>query len=202
MKNSQIYPIARNNDLVMLEAEDEILVYDLKANNAFCLNQTAAMVWQTCNGKNSIEDIIKHINSKLKTQINEEFVHFALTELRDKNLVEKNSILTGNQFSSLSRREAVRKLSFGTMAALPLISMIAVPTAGQAMSCVEVTDPCTIGGTPCCPGAGNCVAGVGQCCNFSAGFCADNTQCCGTSFCCKPALAPLGQCIPLGNVCP
>lgn len=192
MKNSQIYPLSRSNDLVMLEAKDEILIYDLKSNNALCLNHTAAIVWQNCDGKNSIEDLTEIIQSKLKTQINEEFVYFALKELEEKNLLQKDSF-PAQIFSSLSRRDAIRKLSFATMAAIPLISLIAVPTAGQAgASCVAITDPCTPAGTPCCPGAGVCQ--VNRCCNLSTQFCVTNVQCCSGS--CNNPTGAGGVCNP------
>lgn len=29
----------------MQELENEVLIYDLKADNAFCLNETSALVW-------------------------------------------------------------------------------------------------------------------------------------------------------------
>ncbi len=57
MKHSQV-PIARKEGLVIQEMPEEVLVYDLDTNKAHCLNQTAAFVWKSCDGKNSIRWIL------------------------------------------------------------------------------------------------------------------------------------------------
>lgn len=46
--SNDFYPIARKTDLVIQEADDEVLIYDLSTNKASCLNKTAAFVWQNC----------------------------------------------------------------------------------------------------------------------------------------------------------
>ena len=43
MNSSQI-PVARKEGLVIQETSNEVLVYDLTINKAFCLNQTSAIV--------------------------------------------------------------------------------------------------------------------------------------------------------------
>jgi hypothetical protein len=45
-------PEARKDGLVIQDLPEEILVYDLNTNKAHCLNQTAAYVWQACDGLN------------------------------------------------------------------------------------------------------------------------------------------------------
>ena len=50
MNNSQV-PVARKQGLVVQEMPDEVLIYDLDTNKAHCLNQTAAFVWKSCDGK-------------------------------------------------------------------------------------------------------------------------------------------------------
>ena len=56
MNNSQV-PVARKQGLVVQEMPDEVLIYDLDTNKAHCLNQTAAFVWKSCDGKNTVERI-------------------------------------------------------------------------------------------------------------------------------------------------
>ncbi len=58
MNSSQV-PVARKEGLVIQEMPDEVLVYDLDTNKAHCLNQTAAFVCKSCNGRNSVADINK-----------------------------------------------------------------------------------------------------------------------------------------------
>ena len=47
-------PRARQDELVVEELSDETLVYDLKRHKANCLNRTAALVWQDCDGQTSV----------------------------------------------------------------------------------------------------------------------------------------------------
>ena len=46
------YPLSRNQDenLLSLPVGDELVVYDLERHKASCLNETAAQVWQWCDG--------------------------------------------------------------------------------------------------------------------------------------------------------
>ncbi|HZH35571.1 MAG TPA: hypothetical protein VEX64_12070 [Pyrinomonadaceae bacterium] len=41
---SKNIPKARENDLVVQELKDEVLIYDLKINKAYCLNETSAAI--------------------------------------------------------------------------------------------------------------------------------------------------------------
>jgi hypothetical protein len=41
---SQNNPKNRKNDIVIQELKDEILIYDLTTNKAYCLNETSAAV--------------------------------------------------------------------------------------------------------------------------------------------------------------
>ena len=56
-------PMARQNGLVVQEMPDEVLVYDLDTNKAHCLNQSAALVWKSCDGNNSVGDIVRQFES-------------------------------------------------------------------------------------------------------------------------------------------
>ena len=50
-------PLARREGLVIRELADEVLVYDLDRDRAHCLNQTAAFIWQCCDGRTSTETV-------------------------------------------------------------------------------------------------------------------------------------------------
>lgn len=64
-------PLFRQDNIVIQELENELLIYDLNRNKVFCLNETSAMVWQLCNGHNSILEISRLMSEKLKTNIPE-----------------------------------------------------------------------------------------------------------------------------------
>ena len=70
-------PKHRTNNLVIQETETELLIYDLTENKAFCLNESSSIIWQSCDGQKSFEEIAK------QTQIPQEFVW-----LRLKNLIK------------------------------------------------------------------------------------------------------------------
>ena len=73
MKNSN-NPMARQNGLVVQEMPDEVLVYDLDTNKAHCLNQSAAFVWKSCDGSNSVGDIVRQFESTGGGKVTEDFV--------------------------------------------------------------------------------------------------------------------------------
>ena len=50
----QKMPQARTSGLIVKEVDGEILIYDRETNKAHCLNQTAAKVWEHCDGKTTV----------------------------------------------------------------------------------------------------------------------------------------------------
>ena len=128
------YPRAAAKELVVQPMEDELLVYNLQTNQAMCLNQTAGLVWENCDGKSSASEIAQKLSKKLKrVAVNEELVMFAVMELREKGLLENVEEMP-NKFEGLSRREIVRKVGFASLVALPVISSIIAPKATAAQT--------------------------------------------------------------------
>ena len=131
-------PLSRKANIVIQEFENEVLIYDLKINKAFCLNETSHLVWQLCNGINSIADINRKLSKKLKINFSEDLVWLALDQLKKKNLLENSPEIEIN-FGGLSRREVIRKVGLTTVIALPIIASIVAPTAvhAQSIACVN-----------------------------------------------------------------
>jgi hypothetical protein len=142
-------PTSRREDIVVQELFGEVLIYDLKADKAFCLNKTSAMVWQHCDGT-------KFIGEKTDASVSEELIWLALDQLKKENLLSDETEIVSN-FKAMSRREAIRKAGLASMIALPVISSLVAPTAAAAQSeiCTPIGDVCD-GITPCCSG-GVCV---------------------------------------------
>ena len=154
MKNPQ-FPVARKNGLVVQEIPDEVLVYDLSSNKAHCLNQTAALVWKSCDGVNSVSEIAKLVGSQSGGSINDDFVWLAIDQLSENNLLEEEitSALNGQ-----SRREVIKKIGLSTMIAIPVIASLVAPQSAMAANscnCTSVgsTTQCAVGGVN-----GNCPA--------------------------------------------
>lgn len=132
MQNNK-YPSVRRNNLVVQEISDELMIYDLNENKAFCLNETSAKVWQLCDGKKSLGQISKELGRQLNTSPDVGLVWLALNQLKINKLLE-NSADIEDKYLGMSRREVIKKVGFGTMIALPLVSSIVAPTSANAAS--------------------------------------------------------------------
>lgn len=188
-------PISLKDNIVIQELEKELLLYDLERNKAFCLNKTALIIWNLCDGQNTIEDIRRKTSLHLKTRITEEMIWLALDKLKSEQLLSNHQEIKIN-FNNLSRRQVIKKAGLATMAALPLISTIVSPVAAAAQSqfvcssstacfcqdasCVQLGNPALLQ-QPCA--SSNCGAGGGP-----------NCQCVGPFICSNTPGTRLGRC--------
>jgi len=141
----QTIPICRKDDIVVQELKGEVLIYDLKINKAYCLNETSAIVWQLCDGNNSVADITKKFSKELNSPVTEDFVWLALDQLKQENLLSNSEEIVP-EFNGMSRREVIKKVGFGTMVAIPIVTGLVAPTAAQAQTgrnCSTPTGGCT-----------------------------------------------------------
>lgn len=51
----------RNDSCHMEELDDEVLLYNPANNKTLYINKSASVIWQLCNGEQSVEEIIKMI---------------------------------------------------------------------------------------------------------------------------------------------
>jgi hypothetical protein len=179
-------PKGRENDIVVQQLKDEVLIYDLTTNKAFCLNETSAAIWNLCDGNSSVSDITKQVSKQLKSPVTEDFVWLALDGLKKENLIE-NETQFSTLFEGLSRREAIRKVGLGSMIALPMISSLIAPTAAHAQS------------------AGAALAANGATCTANADC---NSTCCASNTCTAAGTVPRNgactatcQCELSGDTC-
>ena len=133
MPKKDVTPISRKNNLVVQELKNEILIYDLTINKAFSLNETAALVWQACDGSKTVGEISNHIGRQLNSFVSEDLVWLALEQLKRENLIESESEIS-MPFEGLSRREIIRKVGLASLAALPMIHSLVAPAAVNAQS--------------------------------------------------------------------
>lgn len=166
-------PVSRRDDIVVQDLNNEVLIYDLRENKAFCLNETSALVWQFCDGEKSVTEISESIGKKLDSPANEDLVWLALDQLKKENLIANGEEVVSN-FNGMSRRDVIKKVGLGTMIALPVVASLVAPTAAQARS----------GGPVACNGANDCpVCPVGQTrqCRANAAVCPGLPKCCSCS---------------------
>jgi hypothetical protein len=64
MRETILQPRARTEGLVINDLTDEVLVYDLKRDQAHCLNHTAAAVWKLCDGQRTAAQIAAHVSGQ------------------------------------------------------------------------------------------------------------------------------------------
>lgn len=160
-------PTARRDGLIVREVAGETLVYDLEREKAHCLNQTAALVWKHCNGRLTVAEIAAALALETQTEVDEQLVWLALSQMRRKHLLSKRSSFAFDR-PRISRRDAMRRFGQTLVIALPLVTTIIAPVPAQAASCgncgVGPTAECCINGCPCTTSM--------MCCS---GLCAGNT---------------------------
>jgi hypothetical protein len=196
-------PKSRQSDLVIQELDHEVLVYDLNTHRAFCLNEPSALVWQACDGKTSVSEIAQAVSSKLRLEINEDFVWLALDGLKKEQLISNGDEIT-SPFSGISRREVIKKIGFTSLVALPVVSSLVAPSAIHAQTllacqCSGLLAPVTTcpPGFAECPQGLSCVISPGGCFNSGDGVIACNGFCQPGPPACPPS-SP-GDCSCFGN---
>jgi len=141
--SEQKLPRARREGLVVEEMADEVLVYDLDRNRGHCLNQTAALIWDHCDGKVTIKELASILERELKTPVDERAIWYGLDQLAKFRLLDE-PVAAPAGMVKLTRRELVKRI--GLTVAVPLIISVLAPTASAALSCVGTLCPT---GTEC-----------------------------------------------------
>ncbi len=164
-------PRARHGEPAVEELQDETLVYDLKRDKARCLNRTAALVWQHCDGRTSVADVAALLKKELEIPADEAVVWMALDRLGRARLPSEPLTLPADR-AQYSRREVLRTLRpvAGISILLPVIASIVAPVAAaQASGCIsagqcETRFPPFCGNSPICGDPGVCcVADATEC---------------------------------------
>ena len=128
MSSIPILVEARRDELVVQELPDEILIYDLKSQRAHCLNQTAAFVWNHCDGATPPSEIAVLMEKEWRKPVSEDAVWIALKQLNQANLLQSSPVFP----AGVSRRAAMRRLGLAAAVALPLVTSVMAPTAAMA----------------------------------------------------------------------
>lgn len=129
-----LFPRARHDDLLIEDVLDEVLVYDLRAQQAHCLNPAAAAIWRACDGCRSVEMLAGAASEALGARCDGDVVRLALEQLRERNLLEACAPVA---WRPLSRRELLGGVAVSAIV-LPLITSLNAPTPAMAQSCPPV----------------------------------------------------------------
>lgn len=118
-------PESRRTEIVIQEVDDEIMIYDLKIDKMLCLNKTAAIIWNACDGKMAFDEL------KSRHNYSDEIIYLALDELKSRNLLAEGY---DSPFTGINRRQLIRKIGLASMTMLPMVSSMIAPTAARAAS--------------------------------------------------------------------
>jgi len=151
-EREQYLPLARRERLLIESLPDEVLVYDLDQKKAHCLNGTAALIWNHCDGKTSVDEMAIILGERSKSPADKDVVWLGLDRLQKARLIEEPVVMPPGK-ERLSRRELVKKI--GLAVSIPLVISVIAPRASAAISCAHVTCiPACV--APCTCVAGNC----------------------------------------------
>ena len=129
-------PKAKTEGLVVEEAGSELIAYNLKRHRVHCLNDEAVKIWRLCTGGRTVEEIAAKFESSLDATPRETVVRDTVAQFERLGLVEPSE----SAVPKMSRRELVRKIGIGVLAAgvvLPLVTSIVAPTPAYAQSCIK-----------------------------------------------------------------
>ena len=150
-------PRARTADLEVIGVSNETIVYDRRTDKAHCLNETAALVWKNCDGKNATRDIAKALQAELGANAPEDMVSLAIADLGKAGLLDAPGAKGFTAPRGVSRREVVRRAAGMATVALPLVSSLLAPTSASAAS---IACSCVVPGDclsqTSCPSTVNC----------------------------------------------
>jgi len=147
------YPLARTEGLIVKEVADEVLVYDCVDDRAHCLNETAALVWQRCDGRTTPRAIAYLLAREKNVQADERIVWLALEQLQDRNLLSR-PVVPPPALAGMNRRQMVRALGIAAVVTVPVVTSIVAPTPTQAATCLAAGSACT-SSSQCCSGLCN-----------------------------------------------
>lgn len=125
-------PKARVNDIVVQELGKELLIYDLITNKAFSLNETSKIIYQSCDGETSFDEL-----KRKHRELNDDMILLGVNELSQTNM------LTQKFESGINRRTLLQKAAISAMA-LPIIISLATPAAAQSQSCLAQNQLCNL----------------------------------------------------------
>lgn len=160
--------IARKTELIVKELSNEVLLYDLKSQKAHCLNETAAFVWNHCDGQTTADQIARLMEKEWRTPVRGEVIWFTLNKLSRADLLQE-PITLPDAHISMSRRSAVRRLAIGSLLAVPVVMSVVAPTA---MAGASIPSQCQM-----CIKKSNGIQDCPSVCNSILGTCSGNAGC-------------------------
>ena len=190
-------PLARSEDLVIEELEDEVLIYDSTSHRAHCLGATAARVWRACDGNSDASALSDTLDLSV------DVVTQALDELEALNLLDSQGldVVHSNGGNGHAKGNGITRRQFGTksakvgagLAPVPLVLSVNVSPAA-ALTVFPFT--CNLYTSQDCGESSGCGAVNGCCCCCTSGQC---KTCAPTHLCNNPPATEPFPCVIPGQ---
>jgi hypothetical protein len=131
----------QSDSLILEQLPNELMIYDREQNKAFCLNQTAAFVWNHADGKTNVVEMAKRLGQQSDKPVkeNEEVVWFAMEMLAKDGLLDSSTVLP-LPVQELTRRKMLQRLGVGAIA-LPVVTALFVSPAKAHASSMSSNAP-------------------------------------------------------------
>ncbi|MEO0493049.1 MAG: PqqD family protein [Actinomycetota bacterium] len=140
----------RREGLIVQEVHDEVLVFHPERNEASALNQSAAIVFELCDGEHDVDEMRAALDDAGFGPASVDAVWLALDELAAADLID----LTIPPVEHMGRRELLKNLGVGAAAAaiaLPVVETIGAPSASAQGSRPSTTVAPTTAATTIVP---------------------------------------------------
>ena len=153
-----MYPKTKTENIISQEISDELIICNLEEDKVFCFNNTAKLVWNFCDGRNSIKEIVAELNKTTGGEFTAEIVKLAVQQFDKSSLLESNGIIS----NSISRRNLIKNIAASSIVALPIVSSLAMPPSAAAQASCNASTACACSsntgkGNPCAvPGTNGC----------------------------------------------
>lgn len=125
-------PLARRHGVRQSRIEDEVVVYDILADQAHCLHPLTAQVWELADGTRSVAQIAAAARLA-RPDLEDEDVWAALDGLADAGLLESRAAPPAGE-RQLSRRRLIRGLA---AASLGIVAVTTITTPAAAVNGVS-----------------------------------------------------------------
>jgi Coenzyme PQQ synthesis protein D (PqqD) len=122
----------RVDGLLIERPEGELLVLKEGSLEAHALNETAAIVFDLCDGETSRAVMAAEVARRTGLPADESIIDLALSELADAGLV----VLDEAESPGITRRSLIRRLALpaAALALLPIVETILMPSAASGAS--------------------------------------------------------------------
>jgi PqqD family protein of HPr-rel-A system len=127
----------RVDDLTCERVERELLVYSPLTGETHALNESAAVVFELCDGTISRAAMAAEVARRCGLPPDDAIVDLALADLEEAGLI----VADDGERPAITRRSLIRRLGLTAIAAavLPVVETIMMPSAeAQAPACVVV----------------------------------------------------------------